>query len=241
MKHLLLTSLLLAAFSAHAEGSAQDTEKKIAYKLSFSDYTADHLRANDVNLRASIENQTVWLAYYQDNASDFEQTRTGYERKDKSEWFNVVSSLQAATHGFLGAAITAELGGSVHAILGYGRTNLRPYDNINFDPNDAITYGAGWEISEGEDISAYRVRDNRVVRGQQIDHILLHWPVGNSNKASLDLFNKSGPADLDGKPIHEYGAGVSYEWQKYFMRAVYDPKVNFSQAYMTRLTLGLYF
>ena len=231
---------MLYGLSAYADNSASDASPKIAYKLSFSDYTADKLHAVDVNLRGTIENQTAWLAYYRDDFTGFEQARTGYERKDKSDWYKVTSSLQAATHGFVGVALTAELGGPVHAIVGYGRTNLQPYDNINFDPNDAITYGAGWEIKEGEDISLYRVQDNRVMKGQEIDHLLVHFPFGG-DKTIVDIFNKSGPPDNDGKPIHGTGAALTYEWPKYFVRAAYDPKVNFSQAHMTRLSFGIYF
>jgi len=240
MKYFLL--LLLPSFTAAlADGVDIDASPKIAYKFSFSDYTADNLHAIDLNLRGTIENQTAWLAYYKEHDSGFDQTRTGYERKDKSDWYKVTSSIQAATHGFMGVAVTAELGGTVHGIVGYGRTNLRPYDNINFDPNDAITYGVGWEVKEGEDIALYRVRDNRVTRGQQIDHLLVHFPVNDGDKASIDIFNKSGTRDIDGKPISATGAALTYEWPKYFLRAAYDPKVNFSQAYMTRLSFGIYF
>lgn len=241
MRYLSALALMIYGFSVHAEGIETDAKEKIAYKLSFSDYTADHLRAFDVNLRGTIENQAAWVAYYQDDTSGFEQTRAGYERKDKSDCYKVTSSLQLATHGFAGVAVTAELGGALHGILGYGRTNLKPYDNINFDPNDAITYGAGWEALDGEDISLYRVRDNRVVKGQQIDHLLLHFPLFDGDKAALDIFNKSGPPDADGRSIYGTGAALSYEWPRYFVRAAYDPKVNFSQAYMTRLSFGMYF
>lgn len=224
----------------HAHAEEQDQEDgKVHYKLTLADYSAQQLHAQDVNLRARFGNQTLWLGYYTDH--DFQQTRTGYERIDEGSWYKVTSSLQAATHDFLGAAVTAELGGKLHGIVGYGRTNLKPYDNINFDPNDSITYGAGLEWAEDEDISVYRVRDDRVVKGQQIDHVLLHLPGAGGDKAIVDLFSKSGSRDADGKSIAGTGAALTYEWPCYFVRLAYDPKVNFTQAYMTRLSFGFFF
>ncbi len=238
----------LAATSACAD-DADAAADKIQYKLILSDYSASGINAKDVNLRAKFGinpsgEQAVWLAYYEERPSHFQQFRTGYERTDKWERLKLVSSLQAADYGFLGVATTAEIGGSVHGILGYGRTNLKPYDNINFDPNDNITWGAGWERKEGEDVALYRVRDNRVVKGQQIDHLLVHLPLSGlseDSKFTVDLFSKSGTRDDEGKSINATGMALACECGKYFVRVAYDPKVNFTQSYMTRLSLGIYF
>jgi len=236
---LITTCLCAASAKADSEGES-DQETSPRYKLMISDYSAEGLNAKDINMRAKFGDQAVWLAYYEERPSHFNQVRTGYERTDKWERLKTVSSIQAADYGFFGASATAEIGGPVHAIVGYGRTNLKPYDNINFDPNDSVTWGAGWEKAEGEDVALYRVRDNRVVKGQQIDHLLVHLPV-HGDKLIIDVFNKSGTRDAEGKSINATGMALGYEWDKYFVRAAYDPKVNFTQTYMSRLSVGFYF
>ena len=236
---LITTCLGAASAMADSEGES-DQETSPRYKLMISDYSAEGLNAKDINMRAKFGDQAVWLAYYEERPSHFNQVRTGYERTDKWERLKTISSVQAADYGFLGVSATAEIGGPVHAIVGYGRTNLKPYDNINFDPNDSVTWGAGWEKEEGEDVALYRVRDNRVVKGQQIDHLLVHLPV-HGDKLIIDVFNKSGTRDAEGKSINGTGMALGYEWDKYFVRAAYDPKVNFTQTYMSRLSVGFYF
>lgn len=245
----LSAALIVASTSVtHAE-DADAAPDKIQYKLIVSDYSATGINAKDVNLRAKFGeqesgSQTAWLAYYEERPSHFNQFRTGYERTDKWQRLKLVSSIQAADYGFLGVATTAEIGGTVHGILGYGRTNLKPYDNINFDPNDNITWGAGWEREDGEDVALYRVRDNRVVKGQQIDHLLVHLPLpglSEDSKFTVDMFSKSGARDEQGKSIDATGMALACECGKYFVRVAYDPKVNFTQSYMTRLSLGIYF
>ena len=235
----LATGLWAASVLADSEGES-DQETTPKYKLTLSDYSAQGLNAKDINLRAKFGDQAVWLGYYEERPSHFNQVRTGYERTDKWEFLKTITSIQAADYGFIGASATAEIGGPLHAIVGYGRTNLKPYDNINFDPNDNITWGAGWEKEEGEDVSLYRVRDNRVVKGQQIDHLLAHLPAFG-NKLIVDIFNKSGTRDEEGKSINGTGMALGYEWEKYFLRVAYDPKVNFTQTYMSRLSVGIYF
>ncbi|HSH97360.1 MAG: hypothetical protein ACAH07_02435 [Methylophilaceae bacterium] len=232
-------ALQLVAFNAFADGN--DEANDIQYKLTVSQYSAKQLNATDINLRAKFDQQSAWLAYYSETPADFKQARAGYERIDKWSLLKADSTIQVADYGFIGGAVTLELGGALHAIVGYGRTNLKPYDNINFDPNDSITYGAGFEFEEGKDIALYRVKDDRVMPGQQIDHLLLHYLVADANKLTLDIFNKSGPADADGKSIAGTGAAISDEWARYFVRLAYDPKVNFTQKNMSRISLGFYF
>jgi hypothetical protein len=237
-----LCGLLALAWCAlaYAGDAAQDTFN-LDYKLTLSHYVAQQFRADDVNLRASHDNQTGWIGFYKENTSSFEQVRLGYERTDRLPYTKLVSSLQAADHGFWGGALTAEIGTTVYAILGYGRTNLGPYDNINFDPNDAITYGIGWHVDDDFNISLYAVRDNRVVPGQQITHLLVRKPLPNDQTIVVDVFSKNGPNDDQNQPIDAVGLGITYDWPKYFVRLTYDPKVNFSQQDMTRISAGLRF
>jgi hypothetical protein len=84
------------------------------------------------------------------------------------------------------------------------------------------------------------VRDVRVVPGQQNTHLLMQFPLQNKQRFSLDLFNKSGPTD-PGQSINSVGVSVTYDWPSYFLRIAYDPKVNFTQDDMTRITIGMRF
>lgn len=56
-----------------------------------------------------------------------------------------------------------------------------------------------------------------------------------------DVLHKSARRDANGDSISATDAALSDEWSRYFVRVAYDPKVNFSQSYMTRLSLGVYF
>jgi hypothetical protein len=126
-------------------------------------------------------------------------------------------------------------------MLGFGRTNLKPYNNLNFDPNDSFTLGGGCHISSSTQISVYSVEDNRVIDGQRVTHLMLSQLLSNEHKFVLDMFNKSGPRDTQGQSIHGMGASMTYDFHPYFLRIAYDPKVNFSQDNMTRVSLGLHF
>ncbi|MES2013473.1 MAG: hypothetical protein V4445_06970 [Pseudomonadota bacterium] len=220
--------------------AGDEKDAHIAYKLSLSNYATHNLQANDINLRADLDNQRGWIGYYKESATGFEQWRAGYERTDHIGLLDIDSSLQAADHDFLGGSITATIGAPFFGIIGYGRTNLKPYANLNFDPNDAITLGAGYKIADDSSVTLFLVRDNRVVPGQQNLHLLIKSPLPNQQRLTLDVFNKSGPAD-QGQSIHGTGASITYDWSKFFVRFAYDPKVNFTQEYMTRTSIGMYF
>jgi hypothetical protein len=217
-----------------------DETRHVEYKLTLSNYSTQNLHANDLNIRANLDNQTGWLGYYKEGPSGFEQVRGGYERTDHLWLADVVTSLQAANHGFLGGSITATAGETFFGILGYGRTNLKPYANLNFDPNDAITLGVGWKMQDGPTVSFFAVRDDRVVPGQQNTHFLIRAPLPNQQRLTLDIIHKSGPAD-PGQSINGTGVSVTYDWPTLFLRLAYDPKVNFTQEDMTRLSFGMRF
>lgn len=228
------------AESASVDNPSLDGAEHVEYKLTLSNYSTQSLHANDVNLRANQDNQTGWIGYYKEGPSGFEQLRGGYERTDRILFADVVTSLQAATHGFLGGSLTATAGEPFFGILGYGRTNLKPYANLNFDPNDAITVGVGWKKQDGPSVTLFAVRDDRVVPGQQNLHLLMRAPLPNQQRITLDLVRKSGPAD-QGQSIKGTGISITYDWPRVFLRLAYDPKVNFTQEDMTRLSVGVRF
>lgn len=223
----------------HAEESDSGNASPVQYKLTLAHYDTQTLHANDANIRISQDNQTIWVAFYHEHPDDFKQLRVGYERTDHLPYTTLVSAIQMAEHGFIGGATQAEIGGPLFGILGFGRTNLKPYDNINFDPNDAITYGVGYKTQDELAVSLYTVRDNRVVDGQKISHLLLKVPMPHEQRLTIDVFNKSGTQDADGLSIRATGAGLGYDWPTYFVKLAYDPKVNFSQERMTRIAFGM--
>jgi hypothetical protein len=238
MKKLLV---LIGCFIASTPCLAADPVEGIDYKLSYSYFHTKSLHANDINLRAGKDDQYLWLAAYQENPSDFNQIRAGYERTDRFEYLKLISSLQIASHGFVGGAVNAEVGSPFYVLAGYGRTNLRPYNNLNFDPNDSFTLGAGWHVNPGMNISLYNVQDNRVIDGQRVTHLMLTEVFPEEQKLVVDIFNKSGPPDNQGQSIRGLGASLTYGIRQYFVRLAYDPKVNFTQDNMTRISLGLHF
>lgn len=219
----------------------KENDDPIDYKLTMAHYSTREIHANDVNLRASLANQTGWIGLYKEGPSGFEQVRGGYERTDQVAFASVVTSLQAASHGFLGFAVTAEIGEPFYGIVGFGRTNLKPYANLNFDPNDAITLGVGWRKVNGPSVMLFSVRDDRVVQGQQVVHFVMRSPLANGDRITVDVFDKSGPHDAQGLPINGTGASLTYDWPRFFARLAYDPKVNFTQENMTRFAIGMRF
>ena len=240
MKRIIL---ILATFLLNNIAYAADekADNPIDYKLTLSHYNTKQINANDINLRISKDNQTLWLAEYTENPSNFNQVRSGYERRDHFAHTKLISSLQIASHGFLGVSLTAEIGDDVYGIVGYGRTNLKPYDNINFDPNDAITLGLGWHANDDLTIALYAAQDNRVIDGQRITHLVTNKVFTNNQKIIIDLFQKSGTNDAQGQSIQALGASLSYDLNQYFIRLAYDPKVNFTQENMTRISVGIHF
>jgi hypothetical protein len=220
---------------------AEELNEPIDYKLSYSYFHAQSFHANDLNLRAGKNDQYLWLADYHESPSHFDQIRSGYERTDRFQFVSLISSLQVASHGFFGGAINAEIGAPAYALIGYGRTNLKPYNNLNFDPNDSFTLGAGYHLNQDSNIALYEVQDNRVVAGQRTTHFIVSQRLPDEQKVVIDVFNKSGPHDTQGQSIRGLGASMTYDIHQYFMRLAYDPKVNFTQQDMTRISLGLHF
>jgi len=240
-KIVIIAILKLAIVSGFALADEEPKLNKVEYKLTASHYSTESTKANDINLRASKSNQTIWLGNYAESSSNFTQLRAGYERTDELMYTHLTSSLQIAEHGFLGWSEYAEIGAPFFVLAGIGRTNLRPYDNINFDPNDAITYGVGWRNAENTSISLYTVKDDRVNNGQQIMHLVFRQSFVYAQRLTLDIFNKSGPDDAFGESIRATGSTITYDVSKYSLRFAYEPKVNFSQESMLRLSVAFKF
>lgn len=237
---LLQSTLAFADTTKPAPGLNLEQDKPIEYKLSLGGYSTQSVHSNDINLRVERDNQRGWVGYYKESSTGFDQWRGGYERTDQFLMVNIDTSLQLATHGFLGGSITATTVDPFFGMIGYGMTNLKPYSNLNFDPNDAITLGVGYKKEDGYSVTLFMVRDVRVVPRQQNVHLLMQYPLQNKQRISLEVFNKSGPTD-PGLSINSVGVSITYDWPCYFLRIAYDPKANFTQDDMTRITIGMRF
>lgn len=212
------------------------------FKLTATHYnTQTQTAAEDINLRGSREDTTWWLAHYR-RTSEFEQSRAGWEQNIAIEWGQLNTSLQAATHGFAGGALTAQMGPeSLHALVGWGRTNLKNYYNLNFDPNDAVTLGLGGKLQGNTSYTLFTVKDDRLHTGQQISHAVVRFPVHPQVRLSLDYAYKRGRASEMEPLVHGNALAVGLDYKDVFLKLTTDQKVNFSTTNQTRVAVGLRF
>lgn len=244
---VLLWLSLLAPISAvladtRSESLAsREVGEHAAYKLTTSLYrSGDGCLAGDVNLRAGIGPHVVWAGFYR-SESGYEQGRTGYENTAELPFGKLVSSLQLATRGFAGAAATAELGGDHYLLLGLSRTNLRDYYNLTFDPNDSVLYGIGSHtLIPKTQMYLFTIKDDRLDTGQRVTHLVLRWQPNRTARWTLDVAQKSGQGEGEER-VNATGVTLGYDFDRYFVRAAYDPKVNFTSQNMARASLGLRF
>jgi hypothetical protein len=147
--------------------------------------------------------------------------------------------LQAASGGFVGGSLAVETGDSWFVGTGLGRTNLRNYANLNFDPNDSYTVYGGYKWPDGTALSLSLIRDNRLNPDQQDVHLVYRLPLPERQRLTIDLLAKQGT--VDGQFIRRTGLTVTYDWPRWFVRAAYDPKVNFTAQNMARFSVGTRF
>ncbi len=212
-----------------------------AYKLTTSLYrTGDGYLGGDINLRAGLGPHVVWAGFYR-SETGYEQGRAGYENTLSLPFGKLVSSLQLATRGFAGISETAEIGGDHYVLLGLSRTNLRDYYNLTFDPNDSVLYGVGSHtLIPKTQVYLFSVKDNRLDTGQRVTHLVLRWQPTDAARWTLDLTQKSGQGEEDEK-VSATGVTLGYDFERYFVRLAYDPKVNFTAQNMGRISLGMRF
>jgi hypothetical protein len=219
---------------------SEDDPVPVEIKLTPSYYQdSDGNNASDMNIRGSRGPQAGWIGFYRDH-NGFQQTRTGYELTRDFELAYIVSSVQAASGGFLGGSINVQLGNPVYAIVGFGRTNLRTYYNLNFDPNDAITIGVGTKAIPDTEISLFHIWDDRLDTRQRVTHLYLHRTVSKKERFSIDGSYKSGLTS-DNNFVAGYALTVTYTYRHYFVRIAHDQYVNFSNTTQNRLSLGMTF
>ncbi|MFL6693719.1 MAG: hypothetical protein ACJ8GO_12235, partial [Ramlibacter sp.] len=193
-----------------------------------------------VNLRHTSGLGNVWVGWYGEHVSGFSQWRTGWDRSFSAGAWRVQPSLQLASGGFRGGSLAVETGDDWFVGAGLGRTNLRPYANLNFDPNDAVTLQAGRRWGQGDALMLQLIADNREHPDQR--HLHLNWrgTRPGHERLTLDLLAKRGTLD-DGQHIQRLGVSATYDWPRWFVRAAWDPKVNFTPQDMLRVSAGARF
>jgi hypothetical protein len=195
-------------------------------------------KAIDVNLRHTFARSTGWIGGYS-QSDGFDQARAGYEYDYRREGFTLVPSIQAASHGFVGATLYGEVGQRVFAIGGAGRTNLHPYWNLGFDPNDYAQFGVGFHPQAADTLSVYVIHDNRLRTGQTNTHAYLRQPV-HRWRLTLDMTNEHGRGD-DGLVVRGWAMSVEADRTRWFLRLAEDPRVNYTPDRQWRIVTGTRF
>lgn len=236
-------ALLCLAPAAWADADG-DGAAELPFKLTVGAYrvSGGGLPAGpglDLNLRYTYGDGNVWIGWFRSPVLDFAQPRVGWDHTFTWGPVRVLPSLQAASGGFVGGSLAVETGDSWFVGTGLGRTNLRNYANLNFDPNDSYTVYGGYKWTDGTALSLSLIRDNRLNPDQQDVHLVYRLPLPERQRLTIDLLAKQGT--VDGQFIRRAGLTVTYDWPRWFVRAAYDPKVNFTPQNMVRLSVGTRF
>ena len=239
MKSLPRASLL-ALLLGGAGGTAL-AQEAWGYKYTHGFYSmADSHYAQDANLRLNKDDQVIWIGHYW-NPSIYQQTRAGYEHTIATAWGQLTPSLQIASGGFVSGALSGQVGSTNYLIWGIDRTNDKDYYNLNFDPNNAITLGVGTKAMSGAVLSAFTTQTYRLGLGQRITHLVWRQSLEDKRRLTVDLAYKHGREAPDASKVHGTSLVVTYDFDRYFVRAGRDLKVNFSQDNQTRIAAGLRF
>jgi hypothetical protein len=240
-----IVALLASQGASCGEGTGEALrradELAIGYKLTPTImHTNNQPTAYDVNVRANVGPHAAWVGYYQ-RASEFRQTRVGYEHSLELPFGRLVPSFQYATRGFLGGSVNAEVGELHFLLAGFGRTNKKDYYNLNFDPNDAITLGAGTRALPKTSLSLFQVRDDRLGTGQRVIHLVARIKPDERTRWTIDGFYKQGRSPDDDEIVRGKGIAITYDYDRYFVRVANDPYVNFTHTHMVRVAAGVRF
>jgi hypothetical protein len=247
MKRLALLMLLLCTaltVAAQDPPTGDDTDTPVRYKLTvgyyqFSQGLSDNGPAMDLNLRQTSSLGNVWFAHYDSWAHGVTQTRLGWDRTWGQDTLRLIPSLQLASGGAWNGSLGAETGQTWFAGLAFGRTNLRDSLSLNFDPNDMVTLSGGYRWSEINSLSFQLVRDNRLHPDQQHLHLIYRTPLPDARRLTVDVLFKRGL--VDDEPTERTGLTVTHDWPRWFIRAAWDPKTNFTSQDLLRLVVGTRF
>jgi hypothetical protein len=230
---MLTTAPLLAA----DEGTSQP-EPKNKLTVAYYDFSSG-LQGYDVNIRHTFATSTAWVGAYHES-DRFDQARAGYEYDYQRGWLTFVPSVQAATHGFVGATVYSEVGTRFYGIGGAGRTNLHPYWNLGFDPNDYLQVGGGYRTNHGGNFSIYTIRDVRLDTGQTNTHFYARQKLPSGWRLTVDVLREHGTGD-EGITLDGWATTIDVTWRRWFVRAAEDPHVNYTPDRQFRLSTGVRF
>jgi hypothetical protein len=236
---VLIAISAMPAFAQPSKSGDTPQSASLANKLTVAYYNfSSGKQGFDVNLRHSFKSSTAWIGDYYETAG-FDQARLGYEYDYHQNWVTFVPSVQAASHGFLGASVYAEAGRQLFVIGGAGRTNLRPYWNLGFDPNDYVQFGAGFHDHENNTVSVYAIRDDRLGTGQTNTHLFFRRHM-HDLRLTADVVREHGNGD-DGLVIRAWTVSLDVDWRRWFIRVARDPHVNYTADRQVRVATGLRF
>jgi hypothetical protein len=232
----LAPRMVAAADDPPADKSSEPPRNK--FTVSYYDFSSGK-DGIDINLRHTFKSSTAWLAGYRES-DGFDQARVGYEYDYHRGWLTFVPSVQAASHGFVGATLYAEAGQGFIGIVGMGRTNLQPYWNLGFDPNDYIQFGAGYVDRDGNRATVYVIHDNRLDTGQTNTHIYFRRYLPKTWRLTAEVVNEHGTGD-DGLVVNAWVKSVDVDWSRWFVRVAVDPHVNYTPDHQVRIAAGARF
>ncbi len=225
-----------------AEPRVEPDVEAIEWKLALGHYHSNPGDAAvDLNLRGNLRETAFWIGHYA-RADNFRQVRLGGERWHDTPMGRLLTTVQVAERGYLNGSVSLEVGdAAIKPLLGFSRTNLREYFNIDFNPNDAFTAGAAVDQANGTRWSFYLVQDNRTAPGQRITHLTYRPAFSQGRRLMVDMFRRSGPLPGADQRISAYGATFTLDIKPMFVKLSYDPKANFVDSNMLRLSVGTHF
>ncbi len=246
MKIVVVAALaLLAASRVGAEdaGSAPaapvERADDLRNKLTASVYLLPSNQNYDLNVRHKFGAAVGWLGSFVD-ATGQGQARVGGEYDFQRGPVLVVPTLQIGSNGLVAGQLYSELGGRAYAIAGYSRTNLKPFYNLSFDPNESVQLGGGWHVSGYDRVYGFVIFDVRLHTSQEDTHVLWRHRLDAKDGVTLDALFKSGRLE-DGRKVDAAGVGVYFDRPTWFVKAYYDPFVNFTADRMLRVGVGCKF
>lgn len=229
-------ALTLLACAGPAPLRAEEATE-LPTKVTLSAYVSAGETNFDLNVRRKFGNLVAWVGDFVAPHGE-DQGRLGAEYDYQRGVALVVPTVQVGTNGLVAGQLYSELGGRVYAIAGYSRTNLKPFFNLSWDPNESLQLGAGGHLG-ADRLYGWVIFDVRLHTGQQSTHLLWRHPLGH-DRLTVDALYKSGRTD-EGRDVHAAGLSLAYDRRAVFVRAAYDPYVNFSADHMVRLGAGFRF
>lgn len=234
----LASGMYLCCVGQPARAADADPLHARPWKLTVGHYFYGDYAGDDLNLRWRRGDTDAWAGVYTDRAFGT-QARIGADTAiTLSELVQLQPSLQAATQGFVGGSLNLQIGNAWYGYGGIGRTNLKPYFNLNFDPNDAVTLGVGHRTPAGDVYALFVVADDRLHTGQRDWHVTARRGVAGM-RATLDILRKSGRGDAG--YVTGWGATVTWDFPRWFLRVARDPYQNFSAQDAWRIAAGARF